>query len=109
MPETEGKKQQRPQPKRRPPLPGDAPLLSIEDVAVYLRTTPPAVRKMLDGRADSNDELGARLRPWLVKLSPHRRYIMREPFLAWLRQQAGCEVVEDGNVSRFSPSNKPSA
>lgn len=72
------------------PLPLDAPLLALEDVARYLRITPAAVRRLVDGRADGSDgELGDRLRGWLVKLSPRRRYIRREPFLTWLREIPG--------------------
>jgi hypothetical protein len=72
-----------------PLLPVDAPLLSIEDAATYLRSTPAAIRKLLDGRADSDDgELGAILRRCLVKLSAHRRFIARKPFVAWLEAQA---------------------
>lgn len=68
------------------PLPPDGPLMSFADVAAYLRTTPAAVRKLVDGRADGSDgELGELLRSWLVRLSPHRRFIRRDAFLAWLR------------------------
>jgi hypothetical protein len=76
---------------RPPPLPGDAPLLSIEDAAAYLRTTPGAVRRLLDGRADGSAEehaISDRLRAWLVALSPRRRFICREPFLSWLRENS---------------------
>jgi len=68
------------------PLPLDAPLLSFEDVAAYLRVTPVAVRRMIDGRMGSTtpDEIGAQLRKWVVRLSPHRRFIRRKPFLDWL-------------------------
>ncbi len=73
----------------RPPLPGDAPLLSFEDVAAYLRTTPGAVRRLVDGRADGSDgELGDLLRSWLVRLSPRRRYVLREGLLSWLRAKS---------------------
>lgn len=75
------------------PLPADAPLLGVADVAAYLRMTPAAVRKLLDGRADVSDgELGAKLRDLEVRISPHRRYIEREPFLAWLRTKATVRV-----------------
>lgn len=73
-----------------PPLPGDAPLLSLDDAAAYLRVTPAALRKTIEGRADGSDgELGDRLRKWLVVLTPRRRYIRRAPLLAWLREKAG--------------------
>ena len=76
-------------PRHVPLLPADAPLLSLADAAAYLRRTPGAVRKLLDGRADSDDgEVGQVLRRWVVRLSPHRTYIAREPFLAWLRTKA---------------------
>lgn len=82
----------KPRPKARnpiPPLPPDAPLLSIDDVALYLRTTRAAVRKMIEGRADYHDPIGERLRGWVVRLSPHRRYIRRGPFMAWLAGAGG--------------------
>lgn len=67
-------------------LPIDAPLLSIEDAATYLRISATAVRKLLDGRADSDDgELGVALRRFLVKISARRRYIAKAPFLLWLQ------------------------
>ena len=72
------------------PLPSDGPLLSLDDVAAYLRTTPAAVRKLLDGRPDSDDgALGAALRRFVVRLSVHRRHIARQPFLAWLNAHVG--------------------
>jgi len=68
------------------PLPHDAPLLSFKDVAAYLRTTPQAVRRLIDGRTDgTEDEIGTILRQWVVRLSPHRRYIRRDQFLTWLK------------------------
>ncbi len=72
--------------RRTGPLPQDAPLLSFDDAASYLRVTPAAVRRMVDGRMGSTtpDEIGARLRGWVVRLSPHRRYIRKKPFLDWL-------------------------
>lgn len=71
------------------PVPPDAPLLSLADVGAYLRLTPGAVRRLVDGRPDGSDgDLGDLLRSWLVRLSPHRRYIRREPFLAWLRAKS---------------------
>lgn len=71
------------------PLPADAPLLSFADVAAYLRLTTAAVRRLVDGRPDGSDgELGELLREWLVRLSPRRRYIRREPFLAWIREKS---------------------
>ncbi len=67
------------------PLPGDAPLLTFAEAGAYLRLSATSVRKLIDGRPDSkDDQLGARLRSWMVRLSPHRRYILREPFLLWL-------------------------
>lgn len=75
---------------RPAPPPPDSPLLSFADAAAYLRITPAAVRTLVNGRADGSDgELGDLLRSWLVTLSPHRRYIRREPFLAWLREKSG--------------------
>lgn len=73
-----------------PQMPADGPLLSIEDVAAYLRKTPAAVRKIIEGRPDSDDgELGEVLRRFLVKLSARRRYVAREPFLAWIQSKIG--------------------
>jgi len=72
------------------PLPADGPLLSLEDVAAYLRKTPAAVRKIIEGRPDCDDgELGEALRHFVVKLSARRRYIAREPFLAWIKSKIG--------------------
>ena len=72
------------------PLPSDGPLLSFSDVAAYLRLTTGAIRRLVDGRPDGSDgELGDLLRTWLVRLSPHRRYIRRGPFLAWIREKSG--------------------
>lgn len=74
------------------PLPPDGPFLTFEEAGAYLRLTSGSVRKLVDGRADSkDDELGARLRSWTVRLSPHRRYILREPFLLWLASFSGCQ------------------
>jgi hypothetical protein len=71
------------------PLPQDAPLLSLLDVAHYLRLTPGALRRLVDGRRDGSDgEMGDFLRSWLVILSPRRRYVRREPFLSWLRDKS---------------------
>ena len=72
------------------PLPQDGPLLAFSDVAAYLRITPAAVRRMIDGRMGRStpDEIGARLRQWVVRLSAHRRYIKREPFLSWLKNSS---------------------
>jgi hypothetical protein len=71
-------------------LPPDAPLLSLRDVASYLRLSLAAVRKLLDGRADGSDgELGEALRQFCVRLSPHRRYIRRDLFMQWLRDKMG--------------------
>jgi hypothetical protein len=68
------------------PLPGDAPLLTFAEAGAYLRLTAESIRKLVDGRADAkDDELGSRLRAWVVRLSPHRRYILREPFFRWLQ------------------------
>jgi len=73
---------------KSPPLPGDAPLLSFGDVAGYLRLTPAAVRRMIDGRIGTStpDEIGTQLRQWVVRLSPHRRYVRRKPFIEWLNR-----------------------
>ncbi len=76
-------------PNKQAQIPEDAPLLNFEDVAAYLRLTPGAVRRLVDGRRDGSDgELGDLLRAWLVTLSPRRRYICRDPFLAWLRNKS---------------------
>ena len=68
------------------PLPADAPLLSLEDVAAFLRTTRAAVVRMVDGRMGDGkpDAIGAELRRWVVWLSPKRRLIRKKPFLDWL-------------------------
>jgi hypothetical protein len=74
----------------RSALPADAPLLSLRDVAAYLRLSLAAVRKLLDGRADGSDgEMGDVLRRCCVRLSPHRRYIRRDLFMTWLRDKLG--------------------
>ena len=79
------------------PIPTDGTLMSIADVAAYLRLTPAAVRRLLDGRPDHSDgELGERLRRSLFRLSPRRRYILRAPFLAWLREKAGTSGTTPG-------------
>lgn len=93
-----------PAPKARgapPPLPSDAPLLAPGDVASYLRLSRAAVARLLDGRADSSDgELGEVLRRFTIRLSPRRRYVLREPFMAWLQEKtqgtmpAGAEIQE---------------
>jgi hypothetical protein len=82
------KKNQRNDPDSRLPLPQDAPLLAFSDVAAYLRKTTAAVRRMVDGRMGETtpDEIGTLLRQWVVRLSPHRRYIRRQPFLEWLNR-----------------------
>ena len=91
-----------------PPLPPDAPLLSIEDAAAYLRTTPAAVRKMLDGRPEGGDQLAQIVRTCMVKLSPRRRYIRREPFLRALGvENNGVSGDQEGIVS--FPKSPPSA
>ena len=92
-----------------PPLPPDAPLLSLDDVGLYLRLSTAAVRKLIDGRAEGDDQLGELLRSWLVKLSPHRRYIKRQPFLKWLNERAGIESPCPQNTSEFPPHDRPSA
>jgi hypothetical protein len=72
------------------PLPVDGPLMSIEEAGTYLRLSAASVRKLIDGRADQKDDtLGALLRGWVVRLSPHRRYIRRRAFMAWLNGVAG--------------------
>lgn len=65
-----------------PPLPQDAQLLSLEDVGGYLRRSRPAVRRMLENQ---KDEVGALLRQWVVTMTDHRRYILRQPFMDWYR------------------------
>lgn len=77
------------------PLPADGPLLSLADTAAYLRVSEGAVKKLLDGRPDSDDgALGEALRRCVVRLSSHRRYIARGPFLAWLNEHIG-QVVRN--------------
>jgi hypothetical protein len=72
------------------PLPPDGPLMSIEEAGAYLRLSAASVRKLIDCRADQKDDtLGALLRAWVVRLSPHRRYIRRREFMAWLEGVAG--------------------
>lgn len=71
------------------PQPPDSFLLTFEEAGAYLRLSAASVRKLVDGRADTkDDDLGERIRGWVVRLSPHRRYIRRDPFLRWL-----CEVT----------------
>lgn len=71
------------------PLPPDAPLLSFDEAGAYLRLSAASMRKLIDGRADTqDDELGKVLRCWVVRLSPHRRYILRDQFLGWLKRKA---------------------
>lgn len=78
------------------PLPPDAPLLTFAEAGAYLRLSAAAVRKLLNGRPDGpEDELGALLRSWMVRLSPRRRYILREPFLQWLREKADAGRKQD--------------
>ena len=72
-----------------PALPADAVLLSLHEVAGHLRRSPNAVRVMIHGRADGSDgALGEFLRSILVELSPRRRYVLREPFMEWLKKLA---------------------
>ena len=81
----------------RPKLPSDGPLLSIDDVAAYLRLSRVAVRKLIDGRVDGDDcELGDLLRRLIVRISPRRRYVQREAFLAWLFAKAGAVTTRGG-------------
>lgn len=69
-----------------PPLPQDALYLSLDDVGGYLRRSRAAVRKLLDERpAGEDDEIGTKLRGWMVKMTDRRRYILREPFMDWYR------------------------
>ena len=75
-------------------LPEDAPYLSFEDAARYLRMTPAAFRTVIHGRSDGYDQkLGDRLREWLVTLSSHRRFIKRQPFMKWLDELGDKEVA----------------
>ena len=70
-----------------PPLWADGPLLSVGDVACYLRLTPGAVRRLLQGgrdRSEEDTELSEALRSCRVILSPHRHYFDRRRFLGWL-------------------------
>ena len=72
------------------PMPPDAPLMNLGEAGAYLRLSAASVRKLIDGRAEARDDsLGKLLRGWVVRLSPHRRYIRREPFFEWLRKLAG--------------------
>lgn len=99
MERVKGQRSQREQSERITtiPLPSDAPLLTFEEAGTYLRLTAASIRKLVDGRADSkNDELGARLRTWTVRLSPHRRYILREPFVAWLNDLSAGTQAQAG-------------
>jgi len=68
-----------------PPAPADAPLLALEDVAGYTRSTLPALRQRI---LAGTDELAVVLRENLVTLGPRRRYIRREPFMLWLTAKA---------------------
>lgn len=76
-----------------PSLPADAPLLSLEEAAAYLRIPVGGVRKVLEGLDDG--DLSVKLRSLLVVLSPRRRYIKRAEFMAWLNgaNQPAPEVV----------------
>ncbi len=85
-------------PIKRLPLPEDGPLLSFEDVAAYLRRTVGAVRKMVDGRSDGDDKVGKKLRQWVVSLSPHRRYILADPFRRWLAEKASAQSVSEADT-----------
>jgi hypothetical protein len=67
------------------PLPPDAPLLSLGEAAAYLRMTVVALRAVLE---KDKDDFSNRLRGMMVCLSERRRYIKREPFMAWLNQKA---------------------
>ena len=81
-----------------PPLPADAPLLSLLDVGAYLRRSVGAVRKILDRRSDGDDgDLREVLQRNVVKLSKRRTYIAREPFLAYLREQVAASLPESQN------------
>ena len=77
------------------PLPHDGPIMSFQDAASYLRLTKAAVTKLGDGRPDGSDgALGEGLRRWVVRLSPHRRYIRRQPFMEFLHAWANGAVTE---------------
>lgn len=72
------------------PLPADAPLITFAEAGAYLRLSAASVRKLVDGRRDAKDDrLGTILRSWVVRLSPHRRYIRRGEFMNWLHGTAG--------------------
>ena len=90
---------------RRANAPPDGPLLSIEEAAAYLRLSPGAVAKMLGGRADGDDgELGRVLRDCLVCLSPRRRYIAKQSFLAWLNAAANRSPAgASGQTAKIPP------
>ena len=64
--------------------PPDAPLLSLADAAAYLRLSEKELAALLDSTTPSR--LGAKLKELLVELDSNRRYVRREPFMAWLRQ-----------------------
>ena len=75
------------------PAPPDAPLMSLPDAASYLRMTVVAFRALLES---DTSEFAQRMRGWLVTLSPRRRYIQREPFMAWLRSKCDATNIEKG-------------
>ena len=82
-----------------PPLPPDAPLLSIEDAAAYLRRPVDAVRRMIDGRSDGDDGIGQELRGMVVRLSARRRYLRKPDFFRWLYTRAGVPNPSDSDIS----------
>jgi len=72
-------------------LPGDAPYLSVRDVAILFRTTPAAIRKAIETKDDpasktKEDLLGRQLRSFLVSVTPHRRLFDRAALMAWIRK-----------------------
>lgn len=83
------------------PMPADGVLMSIDDAAAHLRTTPAAVRKLIE---EDDGELGEALRGFIVKLSARRRYIARASFLAWLdkkaREATGTNLRAAGDAPR---------
>ena len=77
------------------PLPPEVPLLTFAEAGSYLRLSAASVRKLVDGRPDTKDDrLGTLLRGWVVRLSPHRRYIRGKVFLSWLKNIAEEEISD---------------
>jgi hypothetical protein len=87
-----------------PPLPYDAPLLSMEDCAAYMRTTVGAIRKEIEA---GTGPLAETLRANLVALSERRRFIRARPFREWLGKLASWDVkVNDTIPDENAPGRK---